>query len=59
MRKKVYEVQLYDKFYIKKEKLAVIAICNEEVEEKLKNSDYDYYDFDIFQDMYDVDNVIV
>lgn len=59
MKKKIYEVLLYDKYYFTTNKLAIVATCSEEAEEKLKNSNYDYHGFDIFQDIYDIDDVIV
>ena len=59
MKKKVYTIQLYDKYRFNLEKIIIIAINEEDALEKLKKSDYEYYDLDIFEEPEAIDGVIV
>ena len=58
MKKKVYTIQLYDKYRFNLEKIIIIAINEEDALEKLKKSDYEYYDLDIFEEPEAIDGVI-
>ena len=59
MKKKVYTIQLYDKYRFNLEKIIIIAINEEDALEKLKKSDYECYDLDIFEEPEAIDGVIV